>query len=184
MGIVRWHTSMSFDGFVAGVDDAMDWVFEFTDPIPEVQEVIDSTGAILGGRRGYDVGRRPGQVPEARQPFGGAWQGPQFVLTHHPPEDEPDPSITFLSGDITAAVATALTAADGRDLLVLGADTGRQCVEHGLVDELLVHVLPTLLGAGVRLFESDRGRVRLQRIGLSSAGEITTLRYRLPRGTR
>lgn len=53
--------------------------------------------------------------------YGGAWSGPVFVLTHHAPDDEEDATNTFLSDDIRSAVATALRAADGKDLLVLGA---------------------------------------------------------------
>lgn len=53
------HTAMSLDGFIAGVDDAMDWVFEFpSGPDEATDEVIRTTGAILAGKRTYDVGRR------------------------------------------------------------------------------------------------------------------------------
>ncbi|MGW9307316.1 dihydrofolate reductase family protein [Saccharomonospora azurea] len=180
MGIVRWHTTLSVDGFVAGPDHAMDWAFAYPDPIPEAEEVIERTGAILCGRGTYDVGRRPGQRPEAREAFGGAWRGRQFVLTHRPPDDERDPSIEFLSGGIDTAVDTALAAAGGRDLLVLGADVARQCVERGLVDELLVHVVPVLLGGGVRLFDATGvAPVQLGRPAVTVSGAITTLRFRL-----
>lgn len=179
MGIVRWHTMLSVDGFIAGPDDAMDWAFAYPDPVPEAEEVIERTGAILCGRRTYDVGRKPGQRQEATEPFGGAWHGPQFVLTHRPPADEPDPSITFLSGDIETAVRTALAAADRRDLLLLGADVARQCVERDLVDELLVHVAPVLLGAGVRLFTRKGAPVPLSPPEVTTAGVVTTLRFRL-----
>jgi dihydrofolate reductase len=179
MGIVRWHTTLSVDGFVAGPEDAMDWVFAHPGPIPEVVEVIARTGAILCGRRTYDVGRRPEQRPEATEPFGGAWHGPQFVLTHRPPGQEPDPSITFLSGDIADAVDTALGAAGGRDLLLLGADVARQCVERDLVDELLVHVVPILLGDGVRLFTRRGAPVPLSPPTVTTTGPVTTLRFRL-----
>ncbi|MBB2936705.1 hypothetical protein FHX82_003769 [Amycolatopsis bartoniae] len=48
------------------------------------QESIAGLGAVLGGRRGYDAvaERHPGKAGE--QPYGGAWRGPVFVLTHHP----------------------------------------------------------------------------------------------------
>ena len=72
-----------------------------------------------------------------------------FVLTHKPP-DPPDPEVTFLSGDIGEAVATALDAADGKNLEILGADVAGQCLRRGLVDEILVYVMPVLLGDGIR----------------------------------
>jgi hypothetical protein len=86
---------MSLDGFIAGPDDAMDWVFEYGEPSPVVQEIIDSTGAILRGRRWYDVAtaRHHGR----QGIYGGAWTGPVFVLTHRPPDVSDDPQISFLS---------------------------------------------------------------------------------------
>jgi dihydrofolate reductase len=49
-------------------------------------------------------------------------------------------------------VATALTAAGGRDVLVLGANVVDQCLGAGLVDEILIHIVPELIGDGIRLF--------------------------------
>lgn len=122
MGNVFVHTMMSLDGFIAGPNDDMSWVFRHAGDMPSavVDEVIARTGAALGGRRLYEVGRRV-QRPEKRGLFDGRWSGPHFILTHTPTTDETDPSYIFLSGDVRDAVATALTAADGRDVLVLGA---------------------------------------------------------------
>jgi dihydrofolate reductase len=75
------------------------------------------------------------------------------VLTHRPPDD--DPNVTFVSGDIGKAVQTGLAAAGDKNLGLFGADVGSQCLAAGLVDEILVFVLPVLLGAGVPLFRSD-----------------------------
>ena len=74
-----------------------------------------------------------------------------LTLTHVPP-DPPDPAVTFLTGDIGEAVATALRAAGGKNLEILGADVTGQCLRRGLVDEILVYVLPVLLGDGIRFF--------------------------------
>ena len=101
MGIVRVSTALSLDGYMAGPNHEMDWVFDHAgDSSPElIQELIDTTGAILSGRGSYDVGRGSTRR-ETSGPFGGRWSGPQFVLMHDPPDDEQDESITFLSGDI------------------------------------------------------------------------------------
>jgi dihydrofolate reductase len=122
MGNVFVHTMMSLDGFIAGPNDDMSWVFRHAGDMPGavVDEVIARTGAVLAGRRVYEVGRRV-QRPEARGLFDGRWRGPHFILTHAPPTDETDPSFSFLFGDVRDAVATALTAAGGRDVLVLAA---------------------------------------------------------------
>lgn len=147
MGSVLVHTLMSLDGFIAGPNDEMSWVFRHAGDMPTavVDEVIARTGAVLAGRRVYDVGRRV-QRPDARGLFDGRWTGPHFILTHTPPTDETHPSYIFLSGEIRDAVATALTAADGRDVLVLGANVVGQCLEAGLVDEILMHTCPSSSG--------------------------------------
>jgi dihydrofolate reductase len=178
-GILLWHVTMSLDGFIAGPDNAMDWVFEYAEPNPAVDEVIGTTGAILAGRRTYDVGRRDVGKPSG-EAFGGAWTGPQFVLTHAVPDGFDDPSVTFLGGDITNAVNRALTAAGGRNVLVLGANVAKQCIEAGLLDEVLVHVAPVLLGDGVRLFGGPGfGRVDLEPISVERVGRLANLRFRV-----
>jgi dihydrofolate reductase len=112
MGKVFWNVTMSLDGFIAGPNDSMDWVFGYI-PLDSpatkrmLEEIIRSTGSVLSGRRSYNVGRKPGQRPEARKVLGGAWSGPVFVLTHNAPQDEVDPSIKFLSGGIRGAIGVA-----------------------------------------------------------------------------
>jgi dihydrofolate reductase len=178
MATVLVHTTMSLDGFIAGPDDEMDWVFEYAGDVPSelIDHVIGTTGAILGGRRGYEVGRRADRT-ETGKPFGGRWTGPIFILTHTPPDDERDPAYTFLSGDIRAAVSTALAAAEGRNVLVLGASIVGQCLEAGLVDELLIHVLPVLLGDGVPLFRGSGVQANLTTLDASVSGQVVNLRY-------
>jgi dihydrofolate reductase len=172
---------MSLDGFMAGPDDEMDWVFDYAGDIPgdAVQELIDSTGAILAGRGSYNVGRRSTR-PETRKPFGGRWSGPQFVLAHDPPDDEEDESITFVSDDIRTAVATALEAAAGRNLLIFGANVANQCLDEGLVDDILIYLLPVLLGDGVRLFDAGSSRrAELEPVDITRWGRVANLRYRV-----
>jgi len=94
-GKVLWHVTMSLDGFIAGRGDAMDWVFK------------------LAAGPDAEVGQRA-KRPEMRKAYGGAWTGPQIVLTHAPPSAPPDETITFLSSDIDTAVETALGVARGR----------------------------------------------------------------------
>jgi hypothetical protein len=67
---VLWHFTMSLDGFVAGPDHAMDWMTGFSVRPGLVAEYIDTTGAVLAGRNGFDSA-----IGDMR-PYGGAWQGP------------------------------------------------------------------------------------------------------------
>lgn len=169
---------MSLDGFMAGPNHEMDWVFEHAaDASPELtQELIDTTGSILAGRGSYEVGRNSTRR-ETSGPFGGRWSGPQFVLTHDPPGDEKDESIAFLSGDIREAVATAREAAGDRNVLIFGSNVANQCLDAGLVDEFLILLLPVILGDGIPLFPAGRERVDLAPIDISRSGQVVNLRY-------
>src|SRR5207249_11726465 len=128
-----WHTMMTLDGYIAGRDDDMDWVFGVDGGSGEtVAEVLRSTGALLVGRRTQDVEDRlqPGF-------YGGAFSGPFFALRHDPPADPPVvKGVTgqFIDLGIEEAVRLAKAAAEGRDVVVLGANVARQCLEAGLLD--------------------------------------------------
>ena len=175
-GKVVVNRAMSLDGFIAGPDHAMDWIFGYVTP-GEFPEIMAATGAMLAGRRTYEVGRRDaGSGQESGEAYGGAWSGPQFVLTHQPPED---PAVTFLSGDIEAAVATAREAAGGKDVEILGADVAAQALQRGLVDEILVHVVPVLLGGGTPFSAPGLPSIGLEPVSTTRSGSVTTLRFRV-----
>jgi dihydrofolate reductase len=179
MGKLLWHTMMSLDGFIAGPNDDMQWAFGLeggTGADETVDEVVGSTGALIVGRRTQDVEDRlqPGF-------YGGAFRGPFFVLRHDPPSEPPIvKGVTgrFLDVDIAEAVSIAKEAADGRNVVVLGANVARQCLEAGLLDEVIIHVAPVLLGDGVRLFERGGGTpVTLKPLSSVEEGSTTVLRY-------
>jgi dihydrofolate reductase len=177
MGKLLWHTMMSLDGFIAGPDDDMSWAFGLDAGSGEtVDGVVASTGALLVGRRTQDVEDRlqPGF-------YGGAFRGPFFVLRHDPPSDSPVvKGVTgrFLDVDIDQAVTIAKEAAGDRNVVVLGANIARQCLERGLLDEIIIHVAPVLIGGGVRLFERAGGEpVKLGPISSVDEGGVTVLRY-------
>ena len=182
MDKVLWNTMMSLDGFIAGPNDDMRWVFGVDGGAGQtVGEIVRSTGALLVGRRTQDVEDRlqPGF-------YGGAFRGPFFVLRHDPP---PEPPVVkgvtgqFLDVGIDEAVSVAKEAADGGDVVVLGANVARQCLDEGLLDEIIVHVAPVLVGDGVRLFERSGGKpVRLTSISTEVEGETTVLRYSVGTG--
>src|SRR4051794_5273522 len=90
-GKVLWHFTMSIDGFVAGPGHAMDWMTGFTVRPGLIAEYVETTGAVLGGRNGWDQAAGNGA-----RPYGGAWHGPLFVLTHHPDDAAPAEGVTFL----------------------------------------------------------------------------------------
>ncbi len=173
------HFTMSLDGFIADAEGRVDWAFGFGGPSPqEIKEITASIGAALGGRRGYDLG----MMREEAKLYGGAWSGPQFVLTHRPGDAPAGPSITFLSGGVRDAVETARAAAGGKDVVVVGASIARQCLAEGLVDEILIHLVPVLLGGGIPLFGSRAsGPVNLDKLSIAESGPVTGLRFKVLR---
>jgi dihydrofolate reductase len=181
-GKVVVNRSMSLDGFIAGVDDAMDWIFDFMEPnAPWLTEIASATGAMLVGRRTDEVGSRMDANNErgaAASDEGYPFSGPSFVLTHRPP-DPPDPDVTYLTGDITEAVTTALDAAGGKNLEILGADVAGQCLRQGLVDEINVYVLPVLLGDGIRFASPGLPRIDLEPVSSTRSGAVTILKFRV-----
>jgi dihydrofolate reductase len=176
MGNVIWHITMSVDGFIAGADEEMSWVFEHSGPDEMAQAVIDEVGAILVGRRTYEVEDR-----ERGGFYGGNWSGPYFVLTHDPPTSPPDwMTGEFIDEGIEDAVKRAQDAAGEKAVVIFGADLARQCIESGLMDEIVIHMSPVLLGDGVRLFGSPASpRVNLERTALAESGQLTDLRFRV-----
>jgi dihydrofolate reductase len=182
MGKVLWHTMMSLDGFIAGPNDDMQWVLGVDEGDGQTtDEIVREIGALLVGRRTQDVEDRlqPGF-------YGGAYSGPFFVLRNDPPADPPvvkGVTGTYIDVAIKEAVAVAQQASRGNSVVVLGANVARQCLEAGLLDEIVVHVVPVLLGDGVRLFErADAAPVRLDPISSRQEGQTTVLRYAVRHG--
>jgi len=86
----------------------------------------------------------------------------------------------FIDVDIEEAVKIAKEAADGANVVILGANVAKQALEADLIDEVLVHLTPVLLGDGVRLFSRSGGSpIRLERTSVQETGQLTALRFRV-----
>lgn len=178
MSKLLYAASMSLDGFIAGAGGDMSWLSEHVgDQEGDTEDLMAEIGALLVGNRTF-TGDDPNRGTDSEGAFGGAWEGPAIVLTHRPPASTTEPSTTFAT-DLDTAVRLAKAAAGDRYVNVLGANVAKQCLEAGVLDEILVDVTPVLLGDGVRLFEHAGGtRVRLEPIGERPAGS-SVLRYRV-----
>jgi dihydrofolate reductase len=125
-----------------------------------VEESLANIGATVMGRNMF--GGHPGPW-DAGKPWNGWWGAnppfhhPVFVLTHHarePLELDGGTTFRFVTGGIEAALRQARDAAGGKDVsLAGGANAAGQYLAAGLVDEMEIHLVPTLLGSGERLFE-------------------------------
>ena len=179
MNSVLWHITMSLDGFIAGRDDAMEWAFRF-DSDRLADDVMRATGAILGGRGWYDASVMKYDGVDGI--YGGAWRGPVFVLTNRVADAPDDSKVTFLREPIEAAVDIARAAAGTRNLEIFGANVARQCLDAKLIDEIVVHLAPLLLGDGVRLYGGPgMAQVELERAALAESGQVTGFRFRVAR---
>jgi dihydrofolate reductase len=181
MATVLYSVTMSLDGFIAGPGGDMSWLTEYLGPNPTADEWVGRIGALLIGNRTFRGDDPHRDDPAAAgKPFGGGWDGPQFVLTHHAPAT-PVPGVTFV-GDLASGVAAAKAAAGDRYVDVLGANTAAQCLAAGLLDEVLVFVAPVLLGDGVRLFDHPGGtNVALERLDVTRASLATSIWLRVVR---
>jgi dihydrofolate reductase len=172
-GKVLWSFMMSLDGFVAGPDHEMGWMTGFTVRQGLIEEYIESTGAVLAGRAGWDA------IVSSSRPWGGAWNGPIFVLTSHPEDATPADGVTFLNCDPAEAVRVALAAAGGKNLGVFSPTIGAQLLELGLIDEIDIHIAPILLGGGIRLYHHPGSEpVRLHRLDDGDPASAVRVRYR------
>ena len=137
---------------------------EVNESTPVVEESIANIGATVMGRNMF--GGHPGPWDPAK-PWNGWWgdnppyHHPVFVLTHHPREPlalEGGTTFTFVTGGIEEALEQARRAAGGKDVsLAGGAKAAQQYLAAGLVDEMEIHLAPTLLGSGERLFDGVGG---------------------------
>jgi dihydrofolate reductase len=155
---------------------------------PLIEESWSGVGAGIMGRNMFGGGPGPW---DADDPWQGWWgedppfHMPIFVLTHH--EREPltlgDTTFTFVTDGIESALDRARAAAGELDVTIGGgAETGRQYIAAGLVDQLQLNVAPVLLGDGARLFEDGAGAgLELEPALVVDAPGVTHLRYRVGR---
>lgn len=201
MASVVIDLSMSLDGFITGPnpgkehglgtgmsDKLHEWYFSGDTPSVYgdffkpgagsagiVEAMMTESGAMVIGRKLYDIvdgwgGNHPVRGLHA------------FVVTHTPPADVPqgDTKFTFVTDGVESAVRQAQAAAGSKMVGIAGADVAQQALKAGLVDELLIHLVPVLLGEGVRLFDQLAGmQIELEIDEVIPAQGVTHLRYRM-----
>ena len=198
MGKVSAGITTSVDGFVAGPDDGPGkglgeggerlhyWVFggpwsydaeSAGEMLPEDKAWMDQAmarvGAVVAGRATY----------EAAGHWGGTnpWGLPFFIVTHRPEEQPPGDDFRFVAG-VPEAIEQAKLAAGETDVHVMGgADTIRQALGAGLVDELTIILAPLVLGGGKRLFEGFERDIELEHLGARQSRYATFVDYRVVR---
>jgi dihydrofolate reductase len=197
--VITGH-STSLDGFIAGADDSpqqplgvggdrlFGWFRDGDTPsryYPESKmlaasaaffdEYAGQVGAVVTGRRTYDVSDAWG----GSGPLPGV---PLFVLTHRVPDTVPagDLPYTFVTEGLGRAVELARAAAAGKDVDLMGATTVRQALRAGLLDELIIHLVPVVLGRGARPLDGlGPGSVEFDLVRVVDTPGVTHLTYRV-----
>ncbi|WP_432967824.1 dihydrofolate reductase family protein [Dactylosporangium sp. CA-233914] len=177
MATLLYSATMSLDGYIAGPGGDMGWLTPHLGPNPFVEQFIPRFGALIVGNRTFGGDDPHKGTDKAGKAFGGGWEGPQFVVTHHPRPD--GDGITFVP-DVPTAIREAKAAAGNAHINILGADIARQCLRLGELDEVLAIIAPVLLGAGTRLFEHPGGAdVRLEQLHVSHTPKAINIWMRI-----
>jgi dihydrofolate reductase len=172
IALAAWRAPHGLEG---GTVDASTPVFD---------ELLANIGATIMGRNMF--GGHPGPWNSAK-PWNGWWGAnppfhhPVFVVTHHPRPPlamEGGTTFTFVTSGISSALELAQRAAGNKDVaLAGGADIARQYLTAGLIDEMQLHLVPVLLGAGERLFEGVKDLHGLQLVRTVAAPNVTHLKF-------
>jgi dihydrofolate reductase len=190
--------AVSVDGYITGRDpgagrglgDAtmlFDWYFDgdtpsqvfdgfrLSEPSARVFDAVAGrVGATLAGRNTYDdSGWIGGGAPHPTAPL--------FVLSHRPMPGMTDHRQTLVTTGIKDAVAAALDAAGDKEVALMGGGVATAALAAGLVDEVILHQVPILLGAGRPFFQTLPEHVRLRLVEAVPAPGVTHLRYEVIR---
>jgi len=180
MGKVLLGMTLSLDGFVNDRNGDVSRLYPDLGALRQtemLQEVIQTTGAVVMGRRAYDMAE--GDFTDYE------FQVPIVVLTHDVPEkvakgENEKLSFTFVTDGIESAIEKAKAAAGDKYVTVIGgADTAQQCIKKGLLDEIQIGIVPILLGGGLRLFEHVGKQIELERMRVIESPVRADLRLRV-----
>jgi dihydrofolate reductase len=191
------YMSMSLDGYIAGPKDNSrnpggdnfmrlhEWFGLVSEPGPTAKSIdpsgiagqfldeIRTTGSVLAGRN----------TAEQAEHWGGDHHDgvPIFVPSHRPPGPSVEryPLVTYVADGIASAMEQAKAAAGDRNVLVHGASTAQSALVAGVLDELQIHQVPVLFGAGRRLFDLLPVRIELEILRVIDTPEATHIRYRV-----
>lgn len=185
--------SMSLDGFVARRDHSTDEVHAWYEggdvavqmPNSELTFHVDPASAPIA-REAFQLGANV----TGRRTFDDAeaWGGddpmgiPSFIVTHEVPAEWRDREgpFVFVTDGVDSAIRQAKAVAGGKPVGVAGGDIAMQCLRLGLLDELSIHLMPVLLGDGIRLFdELDGSPVQLEQVRVVEGRGVVHLFYRV-----
>ncbi len=183
MPSVQYYAAASLDGYIARLDGDISWLTSFggdstLDPNDVTERTFDAfmaeVGAVVMGSKTYEY------VLE----HSSAWpyDMPGWVMTSRDLPKAQGADLRLVSGDATKVHSEAVEAAGAKNVwMVGGGNVASQWVEHGLIDELIVTLVPVILGEGLPLFESGiPGEFRTKAVRPFKSGMVE-LAYDFPR---
>ncbi|MGV9807438.1 dihydrofolate reductase family protein [Micromonospora chersina] len=148
--------------------------FRLSEPSSRVFDALAGrVGAIVAGRNTYEDSDR----------FGGGSPHPAarlFVLSHRPAPETTERQ-TLVTTGVADAIAAARRAAGDKDVGLMGGGVVTEALAAGLVDEVVLHQVPVLLGGGRPFFQALPGHVRLRLVDAVAAPGVTHLHYEVER---
>lgn len=142
------YIAISLDGYIAGKDGDLFWLSPYQDVDYEYEAFFSKIGAIIEGRRTYEV--------EIKNGWENVHPVPLFVLSKDDPARKPARSdVVFTHDAIEEVLKSAKEKAGRKDVWIEnGANVGQQFINRGLVDEIILTLIPVFLGEGIRLFDN------------------------------
>ena len=168
----QYYTATSIDGFIADADNSLSWLFEVEgDPVDrrgEWESFIGAVGAMAMGATTYqwilDHERLLERPEQWQQMYA---DRPTWVFTHRDLPVIPGAPIRFCRDDVRSVHAEMVAAAGDRNVwLIGGGDLVGQFDDAGLLDEILLSVVPVFLGAGAPLLPR---RITSERVSIREA---------------
>jgi dihydrofolate reductase len=151
---------------------------------PIAEEILGNVGASIMGRNMFGGGPGPWDDPAWKGYWGDdpPYHHPVFVLTRHPREAlemEGGTTFRFVTDGIESALEQARAAAGAKDVSIAGgANVVQQYLAAGLLDELVISVVPIFLGDGARLFDNlGEPKPSLRQVEAIDAPGVTHIRY-------
>lgn len=149
------YIGASLDGFIAGPNDDLSWLDPYHDVEYGYEEFFLRIGAIILGRRTYDI--------EVQRGWEDAHPVPKFVLSRDSSKQKPSrDDITFTHDDIADVLKASKKMTDKDIWIEGGANVAQQFLKRGILDEIIITIVPVILGGGIRLFDNIGAEIPLK----------------------
>lgn len=176
----QYYGASTLDGFIADENHSLDWLMQMGDPVEtSYPEFIRDVGALAMGAHTYEWVVRYLSQGDTPQPW--TYEQPTWVFTHRDLPVHPGADVRFVRGDVRPVHAEMAEAADGKNVWVVGGgELAGQFHDAGLLDELIIQIVPVTLGRGAPLLPRRIAIPPLQLTDVRQYGAMVEVRYTVP----